>query len=387
MADGRIRLAYLDGVRGLAALFVVVHHVYIEVVWKNDLPRGLISASRLLYYGQLAVAVFIVLSGYSLMLPVARSANGALPGGLGGYLRRRARRILPPYFAALALTLALIALVPAMRHPTGFGWNMALPVSRGAILSHLFLVHNLNPYWTTRLNPPMWSVATEWQIYFLFPLLLLPLARRVGIVSVAIVAYLAGAAMQWWAQGQLSFTAPWYVGLFACGMGAALVGFSAAPIYRAMRRRVSLSGVGLPLFIGLATLTIFLVHNRLAQDGLAGVATAALLIGCTQRCGIRTGAWGVAMGLLESRPVVWLGTISYSLYLIHFPLITLAHLGVRHFFGPDPWRRLALLPPAVALIVVPVTYVFHRIFERPFMAGSPRTREKIVIATALEPAP
>ena len=68
-------------------------------------------------HGHYAVAVFIVLSGFCLMLPVTRDPNGRLPGGFAAYLGRRARRILPPYYAALGMCWIAIALIPALRQP------------------------------------------------------------------------------------------------------------------------------------------------------------------------------------------------------------------------------------------------------------------------------
>src|SRR5215203_1884331 len=107
------RLAFLDGLRGLAASYVVLHHAALLVP-----PSGLTGpatvARFLLRHGHYAVAVFIVLSGYCLMLPVARDPLGRLPGGTLAFFGRRARRILPPYYAALVLCWALIALVPEL---------------------------------------------------------------------------------------------------------------------------------------------------------------------------------------------------------------------------------------------------------------------------------
>ncbi len=109
-ASQRVRLHYLDGVRGLAALFVVWHHVWQFVVVHNAgkaLPAWF-RAFAPLKLGGFGVAVFIVLSGYCLTIPVARSTALDLAGGLRGFAFRRARRILPPYYAALILSAVLV---------------------------------------------------------------------------------------------------------------------------------------------------------------------------------------------------------------------------------------------------------------------------------------
>jgi peptidoglycan/LPS O-acetylase OafA/YrhL len=137
----------------------------------------------LLDFGHWSVAVFIVLSGYCLMLPVVRAQHLHIPGGVQSYLWRRTRRIMPPYYAAPILTLLLILAVPMLQHPGADRWSMALPAfDAGVMLSHFFMIHIFSPDWIWKINSPMWSVAVEWWIYFLFPWLLLPLWRRLGIM-------------------------------------------------------------------------------------------------------------------------------------------------------------------------------------------------------------
>jgi peptidoglycan/LPS O-acetylase OafA/YrhL len=109
---GRLRLGFLDGLRGLAALYVMFAHVYYlqsaevgRLHW--HLPRAVWLATGWAAAGRSAVAIFIVLSGFCLMIPVARSADGTISGGVWEYLKRRARRILPPYYAAMAFSLGL----------------------------------------------------------------------------------------------------------------------------------------------------------------------------------------------------------------------------------------------------------------------------------------
>lgn len=99
--ENRFRLEYLDGLRGLAALYVVAHHVGIHVSFmklESPIARCL---WRIFDAGSLAVTVFIALSGYCLMLPVVRRVDGSLPGGFLKYIGRRAKRILPPYYLAI----------------------------------------------------------------------------------------------------------------------------------------------------------------------------------------------------------------------------------------------------------------------------------------------
>ncbi len=176
---GPPRFTFLDGMRGLTALYIVLHHAALTVP-----PRGLSGGALVirfaLRHGHAAVAVFIVLSGFCLMNSALANPGGVSPGGFWRYLGRRARRILPPYYAALAFCWLIVALVPALAKPSHSMWDRSLPTYEGGVVaSHLLLIHNLSPQWIFKVQPPLWSVATEWQIYLFFPMLL-ALWKRFG---------------------------------------------------------------------------------------------------------------------------------------------------------------------------------------------------------------
>src|ERR687883_1606131 len=104
----RQRLAGLDGLRGMAALFVVVHHVFLRAFPGYPVDRAPFWAAGFIY-GRFAVVVFIVLSGFSLALAPAR--HGWRLDGVSRFAVRRAGRILPPYFAALVFSLVVAWLI------------------------------------------------------------------------------------------------------------------------------------------------------------------------------------------------------------------------------------------------------------------------------------
>ena len=113
------RLAGLDGIRGLAALFVVLNHVYLRAWPGFPADRAPFCAGGFVY-GRFAVVVFIALSGFSLALPPARS--GWRFDSLATFARRRAWRILPPYWAALGFSLVMTWFVlaqPGLPVPDG----------------------------------------------------------------------------------------------------------------------------------------------------------------------------------------------------------------------------------------------------------------------------
>jgi peptidoglycan/LPS O-acetylase OafA/YrhL len=382
----RRRMEFVDGLRGLAALYVVFHHVYHQLNWKDDgggLPHSVLRLTKALAYGHFAVGVFIVLSGYCLMLPVARSVDGRLRGGFKEYIQRRARRILPPYYAALALILLLIAITPALQRPADAHWDAALPaLTTNAIGSHLLLIYNFWPTVKMSIDPPMWSVATEWQIYFALPWLLLPVWRRFGNMAMLAVAFLVA-----WAPiylripvwGAITQQADWtFLSSFALGMLGAQIAVSRRPRETAWREKLPWGAIALLLALGMAASAVvrpgLLMKNLLIGDTLVGIAVMALLIHCTRVAETRQGAGGSpALTLLQSRPVVALGAFSYSLYLIHFPILALIHAPLRAMHLA-PLTRFCILLGVAAPLAVLAAYLFHLAFERRFLSTAPKAR-------------
>jgi peptidoglycan/LPS O-acetylase OafA/YrhL len=389
----RLRLEYLDGLRGLAALYVVFFHAYFEMNWRFDgggLPKWALRAAVWMTQGHYAVAVFIVLSGYCLMLPVARSADGQLRGGFWPYIKRRARRILPPYYAALALSLLVIATVPDMNVKRGANWDWALPAfTPDVLLSHLLLYHNLSGDWAGKINPPMWSVATEWQIYFLFPLLLLPVWRKGGVIALVGVGFALGIGLYLASHRALEWAAPWYVGLFALGMAGAVLNFSTHSRLCALRERLPwgrLSALCTGVFLWVAVVHPEWLTRTMGLDIVVGAATLCAIVYCTRSLTRHETRRPMLLRLFEAPWIVALGTFSYSLYLIHAPLLAMLHMFLQTF-----WLSPLLLFGGLLFLGVPLSvglaYLFHLAFERRFMPGHPHTERQAAKAAALSPAP
>ncbi len=169
---------HIDGIRALAALYVVFHHAATEIISSPEsqtLSSSIVSHINFFFLERYAVDVFIVLSGYCLMHRVVNSGDLTLtlnlPGGFFQYIRRRFFRIYPPYFAALLWSFSFIALVPGMNEIRGLRWDGSLPAFEwNAFLSHLFLIQNLRMETLYKISYPLWTIATEWQIYFFLPL-------------------------------------------------------------------------------------------------------------------------------------------------------------------------------------------------------------------------
>lgn len=354
------RLDHLDGLRGLSALYVVWFHVW-EAIYGGpgvtpDAPVPWLG------YGRAAVAVFIVISGYSLSLSLARPGVEGLPGGFTRFMARRARRILPPYYACLLLSWLFVALLPEGLWAQTPPW-LEKAFSFEVVVSHLLLLHHFSKDWIWQINPPLWSIATEWSIYFLFPALLIPAWRAGGLVAVVSIGFLAPAVLGllplhlslWWA-------APWYLGLFALGMAAALV------VGRPELARV---GRGVPwLLVSTAGALAFraLLETQpwphWSQEAAIGLAAASLLIA------LRPVASGPAIAsirsFLSSRMASYLGRVSYSLYLTHFLLVHVLMALLPH----EPAVRLVLGLLAGTVLCLAMAHLFYLAFERPTLVAS-----------------
>lgn len=387
----RGRLAFLDGLRALAALAVVAVHAFQMygydlhnwIATASPVPFGdgladralMLSYSALWKWGPFAVPVFIVLSGFSLMLPVARS--GALRPARGSlhFFQRRAWRILPPYYAALALGMLITALVPGFGTQRGVYWDLALPTFQAdVILAHLFVVHNMpwpsDPLLGMRINPPLWSIAVEMQIYLLFPLLLL-LWRRAGAVAATGAALLAGIVPA--SLGLLTWPLSngHYLGLFALGALGADVAFRwTGPAAARRAPWLGLALAGAAAFAALIALGRFsLPGDWWMKDTALGLAVLGVLVHATLTERSPQGRRPLYIALLSARPLVLIGERSYSLYLIHAPILAL----VAALFVGLP---ATLAYPLVFIVGVPASvaaaWLFFELIERRFLYG-PRT--------------
>lgn len=103
------RLPYIDSIRGIAALYVAIGHIWQFLAFQPpyaNLPK----IFTLLNFGHAAVGIFIVLSGYCLMLPIAAQGHVEQEAGwLPAFIKRRALRVYPAYIAAIVISLIVIA--------------------------------------------------------------------------------------------------------------------------------------------------------------------------------------------------------------------------------------------------------------------------------------
>ncbi|ROR29941.1 MULTISPECIES: acyltransferase [unclassified Curtobacterium] len=375
-AGGRLEFPYLDGLRGLAALAVVFYHAYLFTGTTGTGPTELPWLRPIIGWGYLGVPLFIVLSGYVLMLPVlTRFDRYRLPGGFWKFVWRRARRIIPPYWASLVLFALLILFVPVLGQPGGTQWDTKLPMGWGTFLTHFFLVHDFFPQYIGKINGPMWTVAVEWQIYFLMPLLILPLWRVFGGWATASSLVLIGMWMG--AESRYSFMHPWFVGLFAVGMLAAELTVKARDEHLSgvVRERSKLGGPrwASGAFVGamvLGTLLVFFrnrdywQHQTWPSEVVTGILAGILLTWMGRQAVTGNHTW--LARFFAWKPFVLAGLVSYSIYLFHSPLLGLGNLLLLPL-GLYPKYQFLMMVFVVIPVVIGICIGFWWLVERNFM--------------------
>ncbi len=365
-ATGRQQhLNYLDSLRGLAALYVVWHHAA-YTVWTN-LQGGSTSENLLCLlfaYGRWAVIFFLVLSGYCLMLPVIRN-QGELKGGAARFFKRRAWRILPPYYAAIVVSLILIRTL--IGTPTGTHWDNSIHVTTRTLLAHLLLIQNFKG--AGSINNVFWSIAVEWQIYFLFPALLW-LWRRVSPLTTTGLALLLGFSLAMLLLRTSLFAAPspQFLGFFALGMLAADIATGENEKWQRWSR---IAGLLLAISGAFLFLMTYIDRHRptpsggLIVEGIVAIAAILFLILISR--------WDQSRlrRLVEITPLPTIGRFSYSLYLLHAPMLQIVWqyvLAPMHLGHTVSFLLLCALATPLSLAV---SYLFFLAFERPFLRSVP----------------
>jgi peptidoglycan/LPS O-acetylase OafA/YrhL len=360
------RLDYLDCLRALAALYVVVYHIVKYIDFPDPSPNVFVRlvkyAASGFYHGDYAVALFIVLSGFCLMLPVIRG-NYTIRGGLFKFFKRRAQRILPPYYFATAFSLILIGLF--IGQATGTHWDKSTPVTLQSILAHLLLIQDLTGD-AQSINHTFWSIAVEWRMYFLFPVLVWGW-RRFGAFQTSVTAVIISGLLFWFCFQWLGngFHAD-YIGLFTLGGLGATVAFSNLYPFEQVRK-LPWSSITLATTVSIAVLSRTKLWHPLMPtfiDYVVGIWAMSLMILGAQ---VRS-AW--FHRLLNYKPLVAIGLFSYSIYLIHGPVLQVVWQYWLPSFHTQPVALLMMMVIIGLPVVVAVSYLFFLLCERPFLQKS-----------------
>lgn len=351
------RLPSLDGLRGIAALIVVLHHlsllyppiaaVYVagsatQVPQPGSVSWWLLhSPLKLLTAGPEAVLVFFVLSGFVLALPLMKEK----PFDWMAYYPRRLVRIGLPVVCSLLFAAALALLVPQNPADAKSVWITSTSVWP---LTVERLIANLDPTsLDNALNNPLWSIYWEMAFSMMLPL----------FVGVAV------ALRRWWPLALLLAAASVFLGADAAAGGfiylpAFFVGTLAAaglPAIRAVSERIRVMRFGWA--IGLAVLVacaLLLIGRWLIPDPDALTRTVISALQPIAALGIVLCSleWRPLAALLTIRPIRWMGTVSFSLYLVHAPII----VTLSYALPGAPLPVVVIVALVAAFVAAPLFY-------------------------------
>ena len=360
------RLDYIDGLRCYACLWVIlVHSVNANKITGH--PNALLAAAYgYVGLGYLGVHLFLVLSGFCLYFPIVRRYGVAdSVVNVKEFAVRRARRILPPYYIALVLSI-LWNVIPGL---LSTDTTPARAIGLKDVVLHVLMLHNLTANTFYSINDAFWSLALESQLYLIFPLLVL-LARRFSLWSMLAAPMFISLVWQlfslWWIgrhggtkefveahQRVLFYALPARCFEFAAGMCAAALVAKPRPAYVG----VSLALAAVVAVPDLWWLSHYDRYGVFIDQGF-GIVFASILVAASF-----IPAASFQSGILAG--MTWVGMFSYSLYLIHLPLLNLlrpSRFGL-HLAGV----KLIAFDLGRLVPVILLAYGFFLVAEKPFL--------------------
>ena len=363
----------LDALRGIAALMVVINHfVLVGPLWW--VPR---SPLRVLALGHEAVILFFILSGFVLTLQLMSDRRVTYRD----YVIKRICRIYLPYLCVLFAAFAAISLINI--EPVDWAGSWFNDIWTGSFSGREVLDHVLfiGQYKANRVLPVIWSLIYEMRISLAMPLVVIGVSRfsartcLAAALCISLVSFLLAMGRNVDVTSSPSFTGDWamtahYLGMFIVGATLAR--------YRASWLRWLAKGNRTTVVLA-ASLTLYFL-SRSVMSITSGVIGQYIFDWC-----VVAGAAGIVCTAIASRrftlvlarrPIVFLGTISYSLYLTH----TVVLLAVIHLMpaSGSAWQAITM----AAVLVIPVAAVTHFVIERPSILLGKFLTGRSVTATA-----
>jgi peptidoglycan/LPS O-acetylase OafA/YrhL len=351
IADNRLPL--IDALKAIAAQLVVLHHLAAYGPLASAVQQMLPGLIDWLYNDvRMAVQVFLVIAGFLAARGLSAAGDG-LTGSPLPMLWKRYTRLIIPFMAAIFLAMAAAAIArqwmvdPSTPTAPGFGqW-----------LAHLFLLQGL--LGVEALSAGVWYVAIDFQLFGLM-VLLLWLSRQGRLAAVPglaiVLVSLVTVASLLWFNRDASWD-NWAIYFFgAYGLGAL--------VFWASARHRMLLWLAVILTLGMFALMLDF------RSRIALALTVALLLGFAQRTGLLS-RWP------NNECLAFLGRISYSLFLVHYPVCLLAN-AIYTRLGLESAAAAGLMMLAAWAASIGAATLFHRYIESP--AANQRIRKAIAEA-------
>ncbi len=355
-AQNGVRYPVLDGLRGLAALGIVIVHYSSGLSWRLPVVA---TAERFYEMSPLCLDVFLILSGFLIGGILLRTRNA--PDYYRTFYRRRFYRILPLYYAWIAIFFVFFFV--------GQGWGLTPPrnlsdtlyLASFALLFQNFFVSIIE---STFIVAPTWTLAVEEHFYLLAPVCVRRLSLRrlvqmlLGVILLAPlfrgVLFRFVAHREKWADVATRIWSP-------CRADALAMGVLLAVIWRSpevrdwVDRHISLCFWGMFAGSGSAMLLSWMARANVSFCSFLSVAFG--------RTGVEFASLSVIVYLLwrpksaiarwfNSKPLLELGKISYCLYLIHWGILWMIYRFILHTrFGGHLRLDVVVAPIALAISI------------------------------------
>jgi peptidoglycan/LPS O-acetylase OafA/YrhL len=340
---------HLDGIRAIAVLAVVLYHAHVP-----GFSGGFVG-----------VDVFFVISGYLITGMLLKELEDTGGISIRRFVERRIRRLAPALFVVLLATLVggLFWLSPIGGEQQGLAKSAIATVL--LVANHYFVLHSGNYFDPPPYSLPLlhtWSLSVEEQFYLVWPWLLVAAGmfaarRRLApnrvvvwlMAIVAVVSFVACVVATTLNQQAAFYLTPFRAWEFALG----------ALVFLLLRRSLPTSGASTSIGLaGLAAITVAVGGFTEAMAFPGWLAALPVLGTCALIYGSEARPEGLIAKGLALRPMVWLGLLSYSLYLWHWPIFTFARSILLQDFE---------LPLGAVLIVLSVllAWATFRFVEQP----------------------
>lgn len=331
----------LTSIRGIAAFWIVLFHLS-DILFPT-LP-GLSFLKPLIETGHYAVPLFFILSGYVLGLRYLEKMNRPKPKQLLRFWWLRFGRIYPLHFCTLMVSLLLVA-----RN----GWPTTEGHTVTKFIANLLLTHAWAPHFSLSWNYPSWSISSEWFAYLLFPLLatLLGRTRQKAALMFSLIACVVSAGVYVFEDNLLFKGLVVVLPTFAGGVCLAI----ACPVNQSDSKPLPIAD--------LCTVLVVLLPFFGLPDWLIAVLYLPLFFVIVGTLGLHGNR---CSRLWTTRPVVYLGEISYSLYLTHAITITLLtrFVPIGEPEGNSLGVRIAWIIVYLLVILTGSAIVYHTV-EKP----------------------
>lgn len=354
-------LSPLTSLRGIAALLVVIFHF--DAIFIHLAPYGEHPFFR---KGYLWVDFFFLLSGFIMMHVYGKLfLDGFKLNNFKQFIRARFARIYPLYLFSFFATIAVYLWFRA-NFEINFWDDIIFNIS--AIPTNLLLLQGMHMTSYLTWNQPSWSISTEWWIYILFPFMIVPFKKIVAWRKSALILFIIGgylliiyylyplsnASSPFPGSDNNLLNVTYDYGFVRCFLGF-LFGMLLYELYIIQWFQKYLSK-SFAIFLG--TLALFIILGQNVSDLFPILLMAVIVL-------MGAYATGASEKFLNLKPLQFLGDISYSMYLVHIPLLFFISFLAKKYhpieieFNPNvPAWTYCLIFITLVIAISTLTYEF-----------------------------